>query len=57
MIVAFNEDRRAVGEQELVYIDRGSAAGVAPGQRFTIYREIAPRVASPSANCRCCAPA
>ena len=42
MIVAFNEDRLAVGEQDLAYIDRGTAAGVAPGSRFTIYREIAP---------------
>ena len=42
VIVAFNEDRQAVGEQELAYIDRGTAAGVTPGQRFTIYREIAP---------------
>jgi len=42
VIVAFNEDRLAVGEHELAYIDRGTAAGVNPGQRFTIYREIAP---------------
>ena len=31
-----------VGEQELAYIDRGTATGVTPGQRFTIYREVAP---------------
>lgn len=42
VIVAFNENRQAVGEQELAYIDRGTASGVAPGQRFTIYREVAP---------------
>jgi len=42
VIVAFNEDRQAVGEQELAYIDRGTGSGVAPGQRFTIYREVAP---------------
>jgi len=42
VIVAFNEDRITVGEQELAYIDRGTASGAAPGQRFTIYREIAP---------------
>ena len=42
VVVAFNEDRLSVGEQELVYIDRGSSSGVAPGRRFTIYREIAP---------------
>lgn len=42
VIVAFNEDRGAVGEQDLAYIDIGTAAGVAPGRRFTIYREIAP---------------
>lgn len=42
VIVAFNEDRQAVGEHDLAYIDRGAATGVTPGQRFTIYREIAP---------------
>lgn len=42
VIVAFNEDRRAAGEQELAYIDRGTGSGVAPGHRFTIYREVAP---------------
>ena len=42
VIVAFNEDRHAVGEQDLAYIDLGTAAGVTPGRRFTIYREIAP---------------
>jgi len=42
VIVAFNEDRRVVGEQELAYIDRGTASGVTPGSRFTIYREVAP---------------
>lgn len=42
VIVAFNEEHSTAGEQELAYIDRGTAAGVAPGQRFTIYREVAP---------------
>jgi hypothetical protein len=42
VIVAFDEDWGAVGEQALAYIDLGSAAGVTPGRRFTIYREIAP---------------
>lgn len=41
VIVAFDEDRLAIGEQEFAYIDRGSATGVAAGSRFTIYREIA----------------
>lgn len=42
VIVAFDEDLPAVGEQELAYIDQGSASCVSPGQRFTIYREVAP---------------
>ena len=42
MIVAFNEGRLITGEQEFAYIDRGTAAGVRPGQRFTIYREVVP---------------
>jgi hypothetical protein len=42
VIVAFNEERRAAGEQELAYLDRGTASGVAPGQRFTIYRQVSP---------------
>ena len=42
VIVAFNEVKVAVGNLDLAYIDRGSASGVAPGQRFTIYREVAP---------------
>jgi len=42
VIVAFNDDRDAVGEQDLVYIDIGTAAGVTPGRRFTIYQQIAP---------------
>lgn len=41
-IVAFDEERKTVGELELAYIDRGTSSGVAPGQRFTIYRKIAP---------------
>ena len=39
VIVAFNEERQAVGEQEFAYLDKGTESGVAPGQRFTIYRE------------------
>ena len=42
VIVAFNEVWHTVGEQDLVYIDIGTAAGVTPGRRFTIYRQIAP---------------
>ena len=42
VIVAFNDDRRAAGEQDLVYIDIGTAAGVTPGRRFTIYEHCAP---------------
>jgi chemotaxis protein MotB len=42
VIVAFNDDRNAVGEQDLAYIDIGTAAGVTPGRRFTIYQQIAP---------------
>jgi len=42
VIVAFNDDRNVVGEQDIVYIDLATAAGVTPGRRFTIYREIAP---------------
>jgi len=42
VIVASNEERDGVGEQDLAYIDLGTTAGVTPGRRFTIYREIAP---------------
>jgi nucleoid-associated protein YgaU len=42
MIVAVDEDRLAVGEMDYAYLDKGTAAGVAPGRRFIIYREIAP---------------
>jgi hypothetical protein len=42
VIVAFDEAQNTIGERELAYIDRGRAAGIAPGQRFTIYHEIAP---------------
>jgi hypothetical protein len=42
VIVAFNDDWHAAGEHDLAYIDIGTAAGVIPGRRFTIYREIAP---------------
>jgi hypothetical protein len=41
VIVAFDEDRLAAGEQELAYFDRGIASGVTPGRRFLIYRESA----------------
>jgi hypothetical protein len=42
VIVAFDEDRLAVGEQEFAYIDRGTASGVVPGKRFIIYRQVFP---------------
>lgn len=42
VIVAFNQDQRSAGELDLAYIDRGTASGVTPGRRFTIYREVAP---------------
>jgi len=42
VIVAFDEVWHTVGEQALVYIDIGTAAGVTPGRRFTIYQQIAP---------------
>ncbi len=42
VIVAFDEERSIVGEQEYAYIDRGAAAGTAPGKRYLIYREVAP---------------
>ena len=42
VIVALNEEGLVAGELELAYIDRGTAEGVTPGQRFTIYRELAP---------------
>jgi hypothetical protein len=38
-IVAFDEDRMMVGELDLVYLDRGTAASAVPGKRFVIYRE------------------
>lgn len=41
VIVAFDEDRLAVSELDLAFLDKGSDGCVAPGQRFTIYREIA----------------
>jgi hypothetical protein len=47
VIVAFNDVWHTVGEQALVYIDIGSAAGVTPGRRFTIYRQIAPEGSIP----------
>jgi len=42
MIVAFDEDRLTGVEQEFAYIDQGTASGITPGRRLTIYREIAP---------------
>jgi hypothetical protein len=39
VIVAFDEDRLAVGEQDLVYLDRGTSSSALPGTRFMIYRE------------------
>jgi hypothetical protein len=42
VIVAFNDERLVIGEQDYAYIDRGTASGVAPGQRFTIFREVGP---------------
>lgn len=39
MIVAFDEDRLAVSENDLVYLDLGTAADAVPGARYTIYRE------------------
>lgn len=42
MIVAFEEKRAVVGEQEMVYIDRGTAACYLPGTRLIVYRELRP---------------
>lgn len=42
MIVAFDDNRGAVGEMEIAYIDKGSSSGIAPGARYAIYRERAP---------------
>lgn len=42
MIVAFDEDRLLVGEQDLAFIDRGAASGAVPGQVYIIYRESYP---------------
>jgi LysM repeat protein len=39
VIVAFDEDRLGVTEQDLVYLDQGAAASVVPGERYVIYRE------------------
>jgi hypothetical protein len=39
VIVAFDDDRLAVGEQDLVYLDRGISSRAVPGSRFMIYRE------------------
>ena len=42
VIVAFNDERLVIGEQDYAYIDRGTASGVSQGQRFTIFREVGP---------------
>ncbi len=42
VIVAFDDERLGQGELDIAYIDQGTSSGVAPGRRFTIYREIAP---------------
>lgn len=39
VIVAFDEDRLAVAEHDLVYLDQGTCAGAAPGRRYLVYRE------------------
>jgi len=40
VIVAFDDGRLVVGDQDLVYIDRGRSSGVGPGSRFTVYRDL-----------------
>lgn len=42
MVVAFDDDRLIGAENEMVYIDKGRTAGVAPGGRFIVYRELSP---------------
>jgi hypothetical protein len=42
MIVALEEARAVVGEQDVVYIDRGTAACYLPGTRLIVYRELKP---------------
>jgi hypothetical protein len=39
VIVAFDEDRLAVSENDLVYLDRGTSSDAVPGTRYVIYRE------------------
>ena len=39
VIVAFDEDRIMVGEQDLVYLDQGTLSSAVPGKRYLIYRE------------------
>jgi hypothetical protein len=39
VIVAFDEDRLAVAEHDLVYLDRGTSSSAAPGSRYLVYRE------------------
>lgn len=38
VIVALKEDKQFVGQNDIVYIDRGSNDGTAPGDIFTVYR-------------------
>jgi hypothetical protein len=39
VIVAFDEDRLAVAEHDLVYLDQGTRSSAAPGRRYLVYRE------------------
>jgi hypothetical protein len=39
VIVAFDEDRLAVAEHDLVYLDQGTSSSAAPGRRYLVYRE------------------
>ncbi|HEY5999336.1 MAG TPA: LysM domain-containing protein [bacterium] len=39
VVVAFDEDRLGVAEEDLVYLDQGTAASVGPGKRYVVYRE------------------
>ena len=43
VIVAFDEDQLMGIEQVFAYFDRGTASGVTPGRRFTIYRDTGRR--------------
>jgi hypothetical protein len=39
-VVIGNEDRLSVGIGDFILIDRGSAQGLAPGTRFSVYRDV-----------------